>query len=227
MTEPPISAYLGVDNLEIMDEAINYNAFLLALVTARARSDDIILDFAGTGSLARPLAAQGCRVSCVEPDPDLRLRLVRAGLAVHAGLDEIQPESIDFIYTVNVLEHIHDDNATIAALRARLKIGGRLLIYVPAFPLLYTSMDRKVGHVRRYRHGQLREGLRAAGLQVEHISYRDCLGFFAALVFKLIGNDSGTLNRRALVAYDRYVFPLSQRLDRWGGMWFGKNLLVV
>jgi hypothetical protein len=55
MTERPISAYLGVDKLEIMDEAINYHAFLLAFVTARARSDDIIPDFgAGTGSLARP-----------------------------------------------------------------------------------------------------------------------------------------------------------------------------
>ena len=106
MTERPISAYLGVDKLEIMDEAINYNASLLAFVTARARSDDIIPDFgAGTGSLARPLAAQGCRVRCVEPYPDLRLRLVRAWLSVHAGLDEIQPESIDFIYSVNVLEH--------------------------------------------------------------------------------------------------------------------------
>ena len=80
MTERPISAYLGVDKLESMDEAINYNASLLAFVTARARSDDIIPDFgAGTGSLARPLAAQGCRVRCVEPYPDLRLRLVRAG----------------------------------------------------------------------------------------------------------------------------------------------------
>jgi len=228
MTEPPIRAYSGVDNLEIMDEAVNYNAFLLDLVTSRVRPDDAILDFgAGTGVLARPLAARGCRVTCVEPDPDLRLQLARAGLGVHAGLEEIQPESIDFIYTVNVLEHIHDDNAIIAELRTRLKISGTLLVYVPAFPLLYSSMDRKVGHVRRYRHGQLAMGLRAAGLQIEHISHRDCLGFFAALVFKLIGNDSGTPDRRALVAYDRYVFPLSRRLDWCAGMWFGKNLLAV
>ena len=98
---------------------------------------------------------------------------------MHAGLEEIQPERIDFIHTVNVLEHIHDDNAVVAALRAWPKIGGTLLIYVQAFPLL------KVGHVRRYRHGQSTEGLCAAGLQVEPTLYRDCLGFFAALVFKL------------------------------------------
>ena len=228
MTEPPICAYSGVDNLEIMDDAVNYNTFLLDLVTSRVRPDDAILDFgAGTGVLARPLAANGYRVSCVEPDPDLRARLTQAGLGVHAGLHEIPPESFDFIYTINVLEHIRDDDIIVGALRTRLKPGGVLLVYVPAFPLLYSSMDRKVGHVRRYRHGRLVGVLRAAGLQVEFISHQDCLGFFAGVLFKLISNDTGTFDRRALVAYDRYVFPLSRRLDRLAGMFFGKNLLAV
>ena len=110
---------------------------------------------------------------------------------------------------------------------SRLKPGGVLLVYVPAFPLLYSSMDRKVGHVRRYRHGRLVGLLGAAGLKVEFISHQDCLGFFAGLLFKLIGNDTGTFDRRSLVAYDRYVFPLSRRLDRLAGMFFGKNLLAV
>ena len=124
MTEPPICAYSGVDNLEIMDDAVNYNAFLLDLVTSRVRPDDAILDFgAGTGVLARPLAANGYRVSCVEPDPDLRARLTQAGLGVHAGLHEIPPESFDFIYTINVLEHIRDDDIIVGALRTRLKPG--------------------------------------------------------------------------------------------------------
>jgi len=116
--------------------------------------------------LARPLAANGYRVSCVEPDPDLRVRLTRAGLGVHGGLHEIPPESFDFIYTVNVLEHIPDDDVIVGALRTRLKPGGVLLVYVPAFPLLYSSMDRKVGHVRRYRHGRLLGVMRAIGRDV-------------------------------------------------------------
>jgi SAM-dependent methyltransferase len=228
MNDGEIGPYPGLDNLEIMEYAVNYNTFLLGLVTARVSADYAILDFgAGTGVVARPLAAIGYQVSCVERDPDLRARLARAGLAAHAGVDEIPPESVDFIYAINVLEHIRDDNLTVAALRTRLKPGGRLLVFVPAFPLLYSTMDRKVGHVRRYRHGQLVGVLRAAGLQVEHSSHHDCLGFFAALLYKLIGGDSGGFDRRPLVAYDRYVFPLSRRLDRWLGMWFGKNLVAV
>jgi SAM-dependent methyltransferase len=228
MSAASTEAYSGVDNLEIMEEALNYNAFLRDLVISRVRPNDVIVDFgAGTGVLARPLAAAGYRVSCIERDPNLRARLADAGLTVHAMLEEIPAGSLDFIYTVNVLEHIRDDGAILAALRDCLKPGGSLLVYVPAFPLLYSSMDRRVGHLRRYRRGQLVSVLRRAGLRVEFVAHQDCLGFFATLLFKLIGDDTGRINRRALVAYDRYIFPLSRRLDRWVGRWFGKNLLVV
>jgi hypothetical protein len=42
-----------------------------------------------------------------------------------------------------------------------------------------------------------------------------------------MGNDSGTLDRRALVAYHRYLFPMSRRLDRLARIFFGKNLLAI
>lgn len=220
--------YGGVDNLEVMEEALNYNAFLQRLVTSSAQPQHTLLDFgAGTGTLARPLAAAGYRVRCIEPDDRLRARLRAAGLDAVATIDEIAAGSAEVIYAINVLEHIPDDRATILALRERLKPGGRLVVYVPAFPLLFSSMDRAVGHVRRYRLAQLSRLLGAAGLLVEHVAYQDCLGFGAALLFKLIGNDSGTISRSALVAYDRYVFPISHFLDRQFGRWFGKNLHAV
>jgi SAM-dependent methyltransferase len=228
MNGPATETYTGVDNLEVMEEALNYNTFLQELVMAWARPDSTLIDFgAGTGLLARPLKAAGYNVICVERDPSLRARLRRVGLAVQPSLDEIPSGSVDFIYTVNVLEHIIDDAGTVAELRERLRPGGRLLIYVPAFPILYSSMDRNVGHVRRYRYGELMGVLCRAGLQVEHATYKDCLGFPASLLFRLMRRDDGTLNRSALIAYDRYVFPLSRRLDRWLGLWFGKNLLAV
>lgn len=228
MSSDPTGGYSGVDTLEVMEEALNYNAFLQNLVTARARPGDHILDFgAGSGMMARPLTAAGYDVRCVEPDDGLRPRLQANGIEAHAAIDAIPAESLDLIYTVNVLEHIPDDRGAVAALRERLKPGGRLIVYVPAFPILYTSMDRKVGHVRRYRRGGLIALLEQADLTVERVAYQDSLGFAAALLFKLIGNGSGTINRRALIAYDRLVFPLSRLLDHVCGRWFGKNLLAL
>lgn len=220
--------YAGADNLEIMDAATNYNAFLRGLVKTAADRGGNLLDFgAGSGVLARPLAASGYRVTCVEPDARLRARLAADTLVAHAGIEAIAPASVDLIYTVNVLEHIEDDAGAVAALRDRLRPGGRLLVYVPAFPILYSSMDRKVGHVRRYRRAGLAALLREAGMQVERIAYCDCLGFAAALLFKAVGGGDGTLNRRALIAYDRFIFPLSRLLDRVAGPWIGKNLIAL
>ena len=221
-------AYTGVDNLETMAAAVNYNAFLAALVAVELKPGDDILDFgAGIGTFALQFAAAGHRVVCVEPDPGLRTRLSAAGMRSHAALDAIAPNSLDVVYAIDVLEHIEDDLGTLRQLRDRLKPGGKLLVYVPAFNCLYSSMDRKVGHVRRYRRAGLAAALTKAGLRIERIAYRDSLGFLASLAFKLVGSGDGTINERALVAYDRWAFPLSRRLDRVTGRWFGKNLWAI
>src|SRR3984893_16959105 len=168
-----------------MEEALNYNAFLQGLIVAHARLDQEILDFgAGTGALARPLSACGYRITCVEPDGGLRAQLKASGLIAHPTLDAIPTRSLDLAYSVNVLEHISDDSGAIARLSDLLKPHGRLLIYVPAFPILFSSMDHKVGHMRRYRRNGLAQLLRQAGLTVDYIGYRDSLGFLATLMFK-------------------------------------------
>jgi SAM-dependent methyltransferase len=228
MTDLAMPAYTGIENLEVMAEAVNYNAFLGDLVLRHAGPQDRLLDFgAGAGALALPVAAAGHPVTCVEPDATLRARLAEAGLTAHANLDPVPLASLDLIYTVNVLEHIDDDLGTVSGLRDRLRPGGRLVVYVPAFPVLYSSMDRKVGHLRRYRRAGLGDLLRCAGLAIERLAYQDSVGFLAALAFAALGNKDGTINRPALIAYDRCVFPLSRRLDRVAGRCFGKNLVGV
>lgn len=223
-----MSDYSGTDNLEVMAEAINYNRFLTELVLTRAKVQDRILDFgAGIGTFASIVANAGHDVCCVEPDPKQAELIAQRGLEVHVSLDRIADASLDYIYTLNVLEHIEDDIGVLRQLRSKLKPLGRLLVYVPAFQTLYSSMDRKVGHHRRYRADILMARAREAGFEVREWRYIDCLGFFASLVYKMIGNELGEVNRRALVIYDRFVFPVSRFCDRICGRWFGKNVLLV
>ncbi len=219
--------YSGTDNLEVMAEAANYNSFLGDLVRETIQSPACVVDFgAGIGTFARLLTVEGHRVLCVEPDQHQASSISELGLLVFHHLDDIPDESVDFIYTFNVLEHIEDDQEIITQFKRKLRFGGQVLIYVPAFPMLYSSMDRKVGHVRRYRRRDLVSKVEAAGLEISYARYADCLGFFASLVFKLAGNDAGDINRRALIAYDRLIFPVSRRLDWILGHYFGKNLIV-
>ena len=219
--------YSGVENLEAMKEAQNYNRFLLDLVRRNLVGDDI-LDFgAGAGTFALPFSATGAAVICVEPDPNLRNMLSAAGLAVYTDLQGIPASSVDCVYSLNVLEHIEDDGAALAALYDRIRPGGKIIIYVPAFNLLFSEMDRLVGHYRRYRRKELVARMQSAGFHVATARYIDSIGFFLALVYRGIGNKTGVISSGSVKIYDRFLFPLSRIFDRIVLGSFGKNLLVV
>jgi SAM-dependent methyltransferase len=233
MTQPQsapdsATAYTGVDNLEVMREAENYNRYLLELVGRYSDGAKRMIDFgAGSGTFAIPLTAAGLDVIAVEPDEPLRTLLTAAGIRAVADAASLPDASFPYAYTLNVLEHITDDVDALRSLRRKLQPGGALFVYVPAFPVLFTSMDAKVRHVRRYTRTTLRSSLLGAGFELETMRYVDSLGFAATLLFKAIDNGRGEVNRRMLRIYDKLALPLSLALDAATHRWLGKNLLAV
>jgi SAM-dependent methyltransferase len=221
------SGYTGFENLEVMREAENYNRYLQSLIETYAGGAKRVIDFgAGSGTFAIQCAAGGVDVTAVEPDDRLRAILVGAGIPAVSNTEALPNEGFQYAYTLNVLEHIEADVEALRALCTKLVPGGRLFVYVPAFPLLFTSMDAKVGHLRRYTRATLRASLSGAGFDIRTIRYADSLGFPATLLFKAIDNGRGDVNRRLLRAYDRLAFPISRALDTLTHRWFGKNLLA-
>ena len=228
MTGPAPTPYTGVENLEVMREAENYNRYLQSLVERHAAGAKRVIDFgAGSGTFAIPCAAAGFDLTAVEPDDHLRTMLAAARVHAVADVATLPDQAFQFAYTLNVLEHIEDDVAALRALRAKLVPQGALFVYVPAFPVLYTSMDARVRHVRRYTRATLRASLEAAGFEILKMRYADSLGFAATLMFKALDDGSGGVNRRLLKLYDRLAFPVSRALDMLTHRWFGKNLLAL
>lgn len=223
-------AYSGIDNLEVMVEARRYTDFLRHLIASAGGENarQKVADFgAGTGLFASLWSQRAAQLTCIEPDAELRRRLAARGLVAVDGSAAIADATQDFIYTLNVLEHIADDRAAARELYRMLKPGGRLLVYVPAFPVLYSAMDRKVGHLRRYRREALVKLLREAGFSVDDSAYADSLGFFASLLYRFVGSADGGINMSALILYDRVIFPVSRLLDRLCRKLFGKNVYAV
>ena len=223
----PDSSYSGRDNLEAMKRATRYNDFLVGLIRSSGAGHRVLDHGAGAGTFARPVAASGASVICMEPDDGLREELAQSGLDVTATLADIEENSVDYAYTLNVLEHIRDDSETIAELYRCLTPGGRLLVYVPAFQCLYSQMDAHVGHFRRYRRKPLVELLESAGFDVMSARYVDSLGFLATLVYKLIGDKSGGVSPGSVALYDSVVFPVSRFIDALTLGSVGKNLAIV
>jgi SAM-dependent methyltransferase len=213
--------------IDALDHAERYNRHLLEQVLAFAGSARSVLDFgAGTGRLSAALAARGLEVTGVEPDPFLRERLSRRGVASVASLEQLAGRRFDYVVSLNVLEHCPDDRAVARAFHDRLVPGGRCLVYVPAFALLWTANDTRVGHLRRYRRAGVSRLFRDAGFEVDDVRYADSLGFAAALAFRAFGARDGTLSPRSLWLYDRLVFPASRLLDGALHRVIGKNLLL-
>ncbi len=220
--------YTGVEELHVLANAHNYNRVLTNFVEKQAQSGDSILDFgAGIGSFSKPVRSTASRLFCLEPDAKLRQHLMAEGFETFASPDKIETASVDYAFSLNVLEHIEDDEAAMSDLYRMIRPGGRLAVYVPALSWLYTGMDRKVGHWRRYGKRELVEKLERAGFKVNTARFADSLGVPATLAYKLIDDGKGDVSSDSVNLYDRWIFPISHLIDRLTfGRVIGKNLAI-
>ena len=218
--------------LRIEEDLKNYNAWIvdtfLRSIADRAPIDGKVLDFGcGIGTLSRIFHERtGIRPDGIERDAKQRSVFGERGFRGFASLAEADRQ-YDVIFTSNVLEHIEDDAAALTELRQRLADGGTLLVYVPAFDLLWTRMDDKIGHHRRYTRGELVSKLERTGYTVRQSRYCDPVGFVLALAFRLIGSKDGEPSSKSLRLFDRILLPFTKAFDPMFSRLLGKNIFVV
>jgi SAM-dependent methyltransferase len=218
------SPYSGISVLESLESAVNYNSHIVGLVEKYANNGPI-LDFgAGTGTFARLLKKRGHTIECLEPDVLLRERLIKEGFKSHASFSDIS-QKFSTVYSLNVLEHIENDSEAVRSLHQILEPKGIAIIYVPAFMVLYSSFDKKLGHHRRYTA----ESLSAlfTDFKILRCEYVDSLGFFAGLAFKALDSGHGHVSENSIRFYDQFAFPISKLLDVGMRNFVGKNVLLV
>jgi SAM-dependent methyltransferase len=220
--------YNGIDNLEVMSVARNYNSFLVNAIVRQAGGRRTLLDFgAGIGSFSEMVKARGFEVQCFEVDPDLSKLLSAKGFRVFSSAKEVAAGSIDLVFSLNVLEHVQEDQAALNNFHTWIRPGGKLILYVPALMSLYTSMDEKVGHIRRYGRQELIGKASNAGFKNIECKFVDSIGFFATLAYKHFGPKDGSISTSSIRFYDRFIFPVSRALDFFASRFGGKNLILT
>jgi SAM-dependent methyltransferase len=132
----------------------------------------------------------------------------------------------DSCICLNVLEHIEDDREALRRMGTILKPGGVIVLLVPAFPALYGAIDRQLGHYRRYTRESMRQLADSAGLVIKRMHYMNAAGFFGwwanSHIFKRSVQSAGQIR-----FFDRYVVPVTSRLESIVGPPFGQSLFVV
>jgi SAM-dependent methyltransferase len=193
---------------------------------------------AGLGMITRNLVDRYPDVSIValEPAenvfPDLesfaalepRVTAHRRTLADHQPAPD---ERFDAVIYLNVLEHIDDDAGELRLAARALRPGGALLVFGPALGWLYSELDYRAGHYRRYSVRQLRRLVTEAGLELVSVRYFDILGVPPyLLVYKLLRHDD--ITGSTLWGYDRVVVPISRSLQRvLRHPPLGKNVILI
>lgn len=151
--------------------ALTLNAWLRWDVVRRVIADlpvaSVLEVGCGQGAVGARLAERYDYVG-YEPDPAsfarAERRIAARGTVVNAPLPARPTRGFDLVCAFEVLEHIDDDAAAIAAWAEWLAPGGALLLSVPASPERFGPADEAVGHYRRYEPDAIRDLLTAAGL---------------------------------------------------------------
>jgi SAM-dependent methyltransferase len=190
---------------------------------------------AGIGTFSDRLLDAGAQdVLLIEPEPScadhLKARFAsRAGVEIAAetvpGSTALQERSgsVDFILCQNVLEHVDDQRGALSEMSDALAPGGALGLLVPAHPRLYGPLDRRFGHVRRYRRRDLAELVRRAGLEVDRIYSFNALGVLGWVAKSARREPS--LDPASLRAYE-LLLPLYRWIEQLHPPPFGLSYVV-
>lgn len=194
---------------------------------------------AGIGTMSRKWLARASKLHLVEPAKNLFPILYKGFHAFpnvvlhHGGLEQVlsdnpslSVEAFDAIVMVNVLEHIEDDSGILKKIYRMLKPGGYLLIFVPAMPILFGSLDEKFGHYRRYTKRELAARCGDIGYEIVLSRYFD---IFGVLPWWLVNRvlRSSRLNPSLANLYDRWAVPFARRLEKLIAPPCGKNLVLI
>jgi len=233
-TEYCSSHYDGHD-LEALADLPRYQSWILSHFR-RHLSGHVLEYGAGIGNVARMVRPWARRLTLVEPalnllpklsarfagDADVEIR----GATIEDHTAEQPDGSFDAVMLINVLEHVADDAAALRQFHRIVRRDGHLLLFVPAMPALYSKMDERLCHYRRYRKGELMAAVAAAGFQIKHCRYFDAVGALAWwLTFTLGGKVE--FDPRLAGIFDSVVVPIMRPLETALPPPCGKNLILT
>jgi SAM-dependent methyltransferase len=147
--------------------------------------------------------------------------------AVHGYLEDLAAAaSADTIVAVNVLEHVPDDAKFLDDAWRILEADGKLLLFVPALPFLFGTLDEAFEHHRRYTRMVLASRLVTAGFEILDLRYVNLPGvlswFIAGRVLR-----KRTITLRDARLYDRWITPTTSWIERRWSPPLGQSLFAV
>jgi SAM-dependent methyltransferase len=226
-------------DLEVMSDAENYVRWIFAGLVAPHLGRRVLEIGSGIGTFSTRIAADPRvkQLTCVEIDLSCSAtaREALAAAQVRKPVEHIVADYLgtplpkddyDTALLINVLEHLQDDRAAVAKAHGELRMDGTLVIFVPAFGLLMSGLDRRLGHHRRYTARSLRKLLEGAGFTVTALRYYNVTGFFGWLWrFRIRGRSEQSPGMVRF--FDRVILPVQLLVERAVHLPVGQSVYAV
>ena len=224
-----------IRDLEIMAGTVNYRKWIYENIHMSLGKRVIELG-AGIGNFTQLLTDRDIVIAVDNSEAAVeQLRKKFSGIhnVVSLKIDIGGPElpdlrrfNADTIVCINVLEHIEDDSKALSDMCTLLDPGGRLILLVPAFQFLYGTIDRIVGHHRRYSKRELSSRLIHAGFSIREIYFMNCIAVFGWFL------NNRVLKRREespsqVALFDKFVAPWMKEIERVVRPPFGLSLIAI
>lgn len=94
---------------------------------------------------------------------------------------ELQSMRFDSAISLNVFEHVEDDELAMKHTAKLLEPNAYFTLIVPAHKRLYGTMDRSIGHIRRYNKSLATRKLEKVGFVIvlqKYLNFLGALGWF-------------------------------------------------
>jgi glycosyltransferase involved in cell wall biosynthesis len=173
----------SINNITGTPQYVNWLTSVL-----RPHVRDTVLELgAGIGNITGRLMGRRLMYIAAEKDPlylhALHNRFLRTPNVSVLSLDPSLPDEfaaipqpVETVLCVNVLEFAEDPASTLRCIRDALVPGGAVLVLVPQGSKLFGTLDRTLGHKRRFDETELRALLAQAGLQIQMLHHLNKIG---------------------------------------------------
>jgi dolichol-phosphate mannosyltransferase len=224
--------------LESLSNAANYNKWILD----QFRNDlkgHILEVGSGLGTFTKILLPFSSNITALEIDPTyykIFLKRFKDNPKIDFRTTDISStaanstnfKKVNTTIMVNVLEHIENHEQVVKNISKILLPKGKLIIFVPAMPQLYSAWDASVGHYRRYTKSDLFELCKKNNLKVRKLYYFNFVGAFGWYLNKLVGTTPRSQQFGGqVVLYDRVFVPVVSKLEKYIKPPFGQSLVLV
>jgi len=222
-----------LETLDDLSEATHYNHWIYTLMEPYL-GQRVLEVGCGIGNMTR-LLAKGRHVLAVDIHPGYLERARRTlkneknvsfkKINLEKNLSPVKKFKPDTIVCINVFEHIQGDVLFLKECRKLLPPRGRVLIFVPALPFLFGSMDAHYGHFRRYSMTGLKKKMSGNRFNVLKCRYLNLLGVFGwwwnGIVLK-----KPIVPRAQILIYDKIIRWVAL-VEKWLPKPIGLSLFCV